>query len=322
MLFALRGSSSRPSNFFRYVDDCLAVFNSRESLFDFFHSLNSIHPNIKFTYESNASIPFLDIFIQKSDNKLNLSIYRKPTSTDLYTHWNSFIPTRYKINLITCLIDRAYKICNSYQAIHQEFQNITKRLLKNGYPQRVIDNVIRKYLNNKHAPTTDRDESVDENPSKLVFFKLPFLGDTSYHIEKELKSFLQNKVNVNFKLIMTHSTSPIRNLFRHKHKQQLLHLTGVVYEITCSCGGKYIGQTKRNLLTRLAEHRPAMAGKSDVADHLHENPDHIMDFNNPKVLARDSNYRKLLIKETLFMQQNVPTLNSDTTSHPLFLFNL
>jgi len=34
-----------------------------------------------------------------------------------------------------------------------------------------------------------------------------------------------------------------------------------------------------------------------------ENPSHQIDFNNPKILAREKNWRKLKIKETLFIQR-------------------
>ena len=62
----------------------------------------------------------------------------------------------------------------------------------------------------------------------------------------------------------------------------------------------YIGQSKRNLKTRLEEHDPITFGKSDVTDHLRENPDHTIDFHNPLILAQETNWRKLRIKETLY----------------------
>jgi len=38
-------------------------------------------------------------------------------------------------------------------------------------------------------------------------------------------------------------------------------------------------------------------------------------------LSQASNWRKLLIKETLYMQQKQPQLNIDKSSIPLYLFN-
>ena len=140
-------------------------------------------------------------------------------------------------------------------------------------------------------------------------------------IEKEIKQFLENKIKANFSLRMNHSVSTIGNLFRNKDKQALLHLTGTVYKLQCSCKKTYIGRSKRNLKTRLEEHDPITFGKSDVTDYLQENPDHTIDFHNPLILAQETNWRKLRIKETLYIQKLPPQLNSDEASHPLYLFN-
>ena len=80
---------------------------------------------------------------------------------------------------------------------------------------------------------------------------------------------------------MNRSVSTIENLFRSKDKQALLHLTGVVYKLQCSCRKTYIGQSKRILKTRLEEHDPLIFGKSDVTDHLLVNSDYTIDFHNP-----------------------------------------
>ena len=116
-------SHVQPKVFFRYVDDCLAIFSNQEEIKQFYQEINNIHTNIKFTYEleKNGKIPFLDVFIEKRNQSFISSVYRKKTNTGLYTNCKSFIPFKYKINIIKCLIDRSYKICNSYQKIHEEF---------------------------------------------------------------------------------------------------------------------------------------------------------------------------------------------------------
>ena len=110
---------------------------------------------------------------------------------------------------------------------------------------------------------------------------------------------------------MNHSVSTIGNLFRNKDKQALLHLTGTVHKLQCSCGKTYIGQSKRNLKTRLEVHDLITFGKSDVIDYLRENPDHTIDFHNPLILAQKTNWRKLRIKETLYrvFQKSHPIFN-------------
>jgi len=76
------------------------------------------------------------VLVEKQDSILQLSLYRKPTHSGLYINWTSFIP--YKLNLITGLISKAYETCYNYKLMHKEFELITRLLIKNGYPQRVI----------------------------------------------------------------------------------------------------------------------------------------------------------------------------------------
>ena len=54
---------------------------------------------------------------------------------------------------------------------------------------------------------------------------------------------------------MSHSTLNIGKLFQYKDRQSVSYSMGIVYQLTCSCGQKYIGQTRKNLITRLNEHR-------------------------------------------------------------------
>ena len=105
-------------------------------------------------------------------------------------------------------------------------------------------------------------------------------------------------------------------------RQALLQNSGVVYKLNCSCGQSYICQTRRNLITRIIDHKPHGKSnqESEVAKHLLLNPSHSIDFNSPAIIGRSSSYRKLRIKETLLVQKYKPLLNLDETSLPIYLF--
>ena len=63
--------------------------------------------------------------------------------------------------------------------------------------------------------------------------------------------------------------------------------SGIVYELTCSCGSTDIGQTRRNnLLSRIKEH--AISEKSEVCKHLLQNASHRVDFNTPTILGSEN----------------------------------
>ena len=66
-----------PDVLFRDVDDCFAVFPDFESAMLFYGKLNQIRNNVKFTYEleNNKQLPFLDVKVDNSKEKLELSVY-------------------------------------------------------------------------------------------------------------------------------------------------------------------------------------------------------------------------------------------------------
>ena len=67
----------------RYVDDTFTAVHKDE--IDTFHEhLNRQNADIQFTreVEENGKIPFLNCLVSRHDNKLQTTIYRKPTHTD------------------------------------------------------------------------------------------------------------------------------------------------------------------------------------------------------------------------------------------------
>ena len=132
----------------------------------------------------------------------------------------------------------------------------------------------------------------------------------------EIKDFIKH---CKIRLVMSHSTFNINKLFSCKDRQSVLQSVGVVYQLTCSCGQKYIGQTKQNLITRLKEHRTRQS--SEVSRHLMENPKYAVNFHSPINLERNNHCIKSRIKETLHVAKRQPQLNVESQSLSLLRFN-
>ena len=137
--------AKRPLMYFRYVDDTFAVFNNEENCDTFLTHLNSLHPSLRFTYEkeSNHSLPFLDVLVERHDSEFLTSVYRKPIFTGQYLRWNSFSPQKRKINLIDTLVHRAFIIC-SKNKLDPELGKIRLILLENGYPEQAINSAFKR----------------------------------------------------------------------------------------------------------------------------------------------------------------------------------
>ena len=73
--------------------------------------------NIEFSTESeeNGSISFLDVKISRQDGKFVTSVYRKPTLSGVYTHFDSFIQDKYKFGMVYAIIYRCFRIFSSPQ---------------------------------------------------------------------------------------------------------------------------------------------------------------------------------------------------------------
>ena len=85
-------------NWFRYVDDCIAVVNNDINLEHILYNINTKVNSIKFTIdvENNQTLSFLDVNIHKKENKLEFSVYRKPTNNLSYIHFYSGHNTKTK----------------------------------------------------------------------------------------------------------------------------------------------------------------------------------------------------------------------------------
>ena len=240
----------------------LLYFSKPKYAGKFFHTITHLHRNIKFTkeIEQGNQLAYLDVLVERNNNNdLETAVFRKKTHTGLYTKFSSLHPIKYKTNLIACLLHRAYQICSSYEIIHTEFDNITHVLLLNGYPLSFMQAQIRKFLNKRHnniSQSHPTDESSNQSSNRIIFFRLPYIGNQSIQIEKELRPFFRKYLIDKVRLCVIHDTFCIGDMFRFKDKQCTLRRSNVVYKLSCSCGSSYIGQTRRNLIARLQEHNP------------------------------------------------------------------
>ena len=89
---------------------------------------------------------------------------------------------------------------------------------------------------------------------------------------------------------------------RVKDQDPLEKKSNIVYQVPCSCGRVYIGETKRALETRMKEHKAATRRgeleKSAITEHAW-NYHHQVEWDEIKVLDEAANNTTLLIKEAL-----------------------
>ena len=129
--------------------------------------------------EVNEIIPFLDVLIDNSQNILKTLTYHKSTYSGLLLNYTSFTSRFYKTGLIKCLIDRAYKINNTWPGFRDDVSKTEDVLKRNSYPPFILDKIIKAYIEKTHY----NNNKVSSEVNKLRYFKLSCIGKYSEQVQ-------------------------------------------------------------------------------------------------------------------------------------------
>ena len=136
--------------------------HSLDEFYIFLDCLNHLDQHIKLKYEfevvdpekpNNANIPFLDLNIFRSPEGLSFSVYRKPTHTDMYTHFFSSHPFTTKKGILIGLFTRAHCLCSTVH-LDAEINNISRAFKRLQYPKHVINQALSIAKSRFFNPTT------------------------------------------------------------------------------------------------------------------------------------------------------------------------
>ncbi|XP_048259316.1 uncharacterized protein LOC125384342 [Haliotis rufescens] len=141
---ALTTSPIQPICWYRKVDDTFVILKQDQDPTLLLQHLNQQHPRVQFTIETEKDnqLPFLDVLVcRNAANRIQTSVYRKPTHTDQCIHFNSNHPLRTKTGIISALTKRAINLSSAdpkpeITHLRQVFTHL------NNYPAKLVDKVI------------------------------------------------------------------------------------------------------------------------------------------------------------------------------------
>lgn len=313
----------KPEIYVRYVDDCFLVVDNIEKLERIKREFET-ESVLQFTYEKekNKQLSFLDSLIMRQDNVFKTSVFVKSTNHGDCLNYNSICPDRYKVGVVKTLLHRAYGVCSDWLSFHQEMLRIKQLLTNNNYPMKLIDETIRKFLNNKNV----QDVSNNTNSKKIKFYYEGQMSNNYKVEEKQLKNIVAKHVKPVkeeeiVELCIYYKNKKLKNLFIHNKDKSPSDSSRhhVVYKYTCNKGGcnssinqkVYIGYTTCALEERFRMH----AQTGSIKEHLRT----VHNINRiPKsdllestiVLRTCLNRRKLIMSEAILIKENKPNLNS------------
>ena len=292
---AIQTANNPPKMWKRFVDDTCVILKSANKE-EFFHHINHIDQRIQFTSEESkpdGSIPFLDCLVTpQADGSIVTAVYRKPTHTDMYLHWDSYHHLAAKYSVINTLRHRAKTVCTTKQLLEKEENHLFTALRRCKYPVWAWNrtNIQKKKKTNQGASNNNKS-----------FIVVPYMKGLAESCKNICRRY---GVEVYFKGGRT-----IRDILVHpKDKDTILKKSGVIYKYSCGrvdCGEEYIGESGRTFGERYREH---MRSPSPIMDH-HNTTGHEVSLENFTIVGREDNNIARNIREAIFIRVNDPSLN-------------
>ena len=162
-------------------------------------------------------------------------------------------------HIISSLVTRAIKVSSTPESRNSELNRITQVLVNNGYPQHIIDKIIKAKLNAEPSISSAAEEVENINFYVELHNVSNFAHDT-----KRLKSMIQQHVkpvDEQHKVGLTTFYRPLKlsSMFSTRSRPKDAEKTCLVYQFSCpkpSCHEvSYIGYTNQMLRTRVKQHR-------------------------------------------------------------------
>ena len=271
---------------------------SEARLDEFFTYLNTLYPPIKWTMEKEKDGKFhvFDIQLIRTGDKVDTTVYRKPSASDRYLHYTSAQAWHEKTAAIHTLTLRAINYCSTKELLDQELAHITQVFLDNGFPLQSIQRIIKMKSHNHEAVDIQLlDETHVEQPP--IDFSKAFYAPYHPHARKMFEA-LHTKFGITS--VYKKTTTLGNMLFKRRPKKDKWNTTHVVYSVPCSISpDQYIGQTKRKMSTRIREHEKSCEGDlSGIHPDLNNDngiPFHFATtghqflFQDSRILAREKN---------------------------------
>ena len=307
----IQSSPNPPLLWRRFVDDTFVIMKKSHRE-EFLKHLKSGDKNIQFTSEEpgpEGALPFLDILIKPDqEGRLHTTVYRKPTHTDQYLHWDGLHPISSKYSVVGTLHYRAKTICSNHQLLKEEEEHLTKAPMKCNYPRWAL-NIVRMKMNSTAHKNKNKTGPTQQNNTPRPHISVPYYRGLSESVKQRCKNY---GVQVYFR-----GGTTIKNLLMApKDLDPMMKKSGVIYSYKCGrveCDEEYIGESSKTFGERFKEHQKA---PSPIFDHFNTTG-HSISVDNFNIVGREDQNLKRAIKEALYIRVNNPSLNRNVGKYHL-----
>ena len=236
------------------------------------------------------------------DNTFNTTVYRKPTHTDQYLHWDSNHHITAKQSVYNTLAHRAKTVSSTWENLEKELTHIKTALHHCQFPSWALNQWEHKFNQPQPPAAPANSNNNNNNSSNSNKYKativVPYINKTAEKFKRLCKS---RGIQVHFK-----GTNALRTaLGNPKDKDPKTNQTDIIYKYQCPhihCTSSYIGESGRSLGERVKEHFKAPS----PIHHHSATTGHPMDPNQFNIVHKEVNSQSRTIKEAMFIHMQDP----------------
>ena len=296
----------------RQMDDVFFVWRGKkEDLELFVWMLNGKENRVQFTLEIEKDnfLPFLDVGITKSKGKLITTVYRKPTHTQQYIHWNSNHPKNMLLGVLKGLIHRAHVLCDRKEDLLEELELLKNVFISNGYPEKLVLKTMKESWAKEtlKAVLVGIEQEVEVITREKAFFEVlhaPYVKGFTEGLQRSLRKLNIGVVPKKGETLYSHVCKLKQKKEKDEHKD-------VIYSVPCgTCGVRYVGETGQHYCDRRSQHQRDIKNKkvtNGFYSHMKKNGGHQIEWGKCVFLDKEKNWRRRKIKEAIYINAINPT---------------
>ena len=241
---------------------------------------------------------FLDMLVHRQNGKCETKWYLKPTDTGLCMSFYAVAPTRYKRNIVEGMIHRISNATSNWLNFFEGLEKAKSIWEANQYPpdfyEPIVKSVVEKLVSGGPSGSPPQSNQVEETRTKRSVLILQYRGKISDRLAKRIRQ--GSNVSVIFTTRKLRSSLPSL-----KGRTEDVLKSRVVYELCEVC---YVGQTVRQLTTRLKEHHQP---SSTVGQHIQQCGENARI--SSRIIDGTSDCDTLMTLEALYIDRLKPGLN-------------
>ena len=175
--------------------------------------------NVHAWLELDNKLAFLDVCVTRiNKNKIETSVYRKATNTNIYINWCYYAPLNWKTGILRNVIKRAKLVSSTNLLFRNEMDYIRKVFTENNhYPHKVVNHIVDQELSQPLEVETV--ETKNRDTGQKIQLLVSHSGKQGHQLVLKMKKQSKRNLPYDIKTMISYKSIKLSTKFPVKDKQ-------------------------------------------------------------------------------------------------------